>query len=122
VSTAVETLVEAAQLRDRQVDDRDVCTQSHGHLRGVGAGDAAADHDDPPARGAGDASEQDAAATGRAEQLLRTDLHRQPPGDLAHGREQGSERSGSCTVSYAIAVVPASRSACVSAGAAARCR
>ena len=65
-----------------------------GHLRRVRARDAAADDDDAAARRAGHSAEEDAAAAGGTEQLLRADLHRQAPGDLAHGGQERQRAVG----------------------------
>ena len=55
-----EDLVQLAQAIDGAVDHRDIGLHAHGHARGMGAGDAAADDHHLRRRDAGDAAQKDA--------------------------------------------------------------
>jgi hypothetical protein len=82
-------MVFSMELGQVPVDDRDVGLKPHGHARGVGAGDAAADHHDLGRGHARHAAEQQARAALFLLQAVRADLDRHAAGHLAHGREQG---------------------------------
>ena len=85
---ATELRRELAQPLRRAVDDGHVGAQAHGHLRGVGAGDAAAEDDDLGRGDARHAAEQHAEPAIGLLQRGRADLHRHAAGDLAHRRQQ----------------------------------
>ena len=81
-------VVEVAQALEVDVHDRDARAEARGHLRRVGAHDAAAEDQDVGRLDAGHAAEQHAAAAVLALEAVRADLDRHAARDLAHGREQ----------------------------------
>src|SRR6202042_2785272 len=67
---ALVDLVDVAEPGDVPVEDGDVGAHTDRDLRGVQAGDAAADDDDLGRVGAGDAAEEGAVAAARAHQVV----------------------------------------------------
>ncbi len=80
--------VDLAEPGDVPVEDGDVRAHADRDLRGVLAGDAAADDDDIARAGAGDAAEQRAVTAALAHQVVGADLRGEAAGDLGHRGEQ----------------------------------
>ena len=76
--------LEACQV---DVEHGDVGLQAHGHLQGIRAGNACADHHHSCRSHSRHAAEQHAPA-GRHLQVVRADLGRHATGDTAHGLQQ----------------------------------
>ncbi len=85
---AGEDLVEVPHPVDRALEDRDLRAEPERDDRGVVADDPAAEHDDVTGLDAGRSGEQHAATAERLLEEVRRGLRREPPGDLAHRREQ----------------------------------
>src|SRR5579883_2340376 len=85
---AVEDVVEFAKAVQIAIDHGDVRAHAERDLGGVRADDSAANDGDIGGRHAGDAAEQNAAATVRAFEVLRAHLHGHAAGDFAHRREK----------------------------------
>ena len=83
-----ELLVEFGQAVEVLVDHGDPGLQAHRHAGGVGADDAAADHDDLGGRHSGNTAEQLAAATVRDLEAVRAGLDGHPPRDFGHRSQQ----------------------------------
>ena len=92
-----KTVVELAQPVEVDVEHRDVGAQAHGHARGIGADDAAADHHDLGRRHARHAAQQHAAAALRLLQAVGAGLDRHAAGDFAHRRQQRQAAGSSVT-------------------------
>ena len=71
------------------VVNRHIGAHADGHLRGIHAGNAAAEDGDPRRSDARNAAEQYAASALFLFQIMRTDLHRHAAGDFRHGLQQG---------------------------------
>ncbi len=85
---AAEDVVHVAELGRVDVEDRDVGAHAHRYLAGIGSGDAGAEDHDLRGPYAGGAGEEHAAAAVLRLQAPGAHLHREPPGDLAHGGEE----------------------------------
>ena len=91
--------VELVKARQGAVEDRDVRLHPHRDARRVGAGNPAAEDQHLGRRHAGHAAEENAHAALFLLQAVGADLHRHPPGHLAHRRESGRPPVLSVTVS-----------------------
>ena len=85
---AREEHVELGQAVVGDVVDGDVGAHADRHLRGVHAGDAAAEDRDLGRRNAGNAAEQHAAAALLLFEIMRADLDRHAARDFAHRLQQ----------------------------------
>src|SRR5690606_6128121 len=85
---AAEDVVEVLQARVVHVEQGHAGADPEGDLGGVDAHGAAAEDHDLAGVDPGHAAEEHAAAAVRALEVVRPDLRRHAPGDLAHGREQ----------------------------------
>ena len=83
-----EDLLEVAHPVDRALEDRDLRPHAERDDGGVVADHPASDHEHASGCDARDAAEQDPAAALRLLQVVGARLRREPPGDLAHRREQ----------------------------------
>ena len=88
VQLRAELHVELVEPGERLVDDGDIGLHAHGHARGIGAGDAAAEDHHLGRRHAGHAAQEDAEPALLLLEAMRADLDRHAAGDLAHRREQ----------------------------------
>ena len=85
--------IQFPQPLDVGVEHGDARAEADAHADGVGAGDAAAEHDDVSGMRAGHARHEQPGAAVRAQHRVRADDRRQSSGDLAHRGEQG-KRAG----------------------------